>query len=87
MFADFRIRVGEPFSAPAVRETAVVREGDGTMVCWITTDRKRFIRRIVQTGERRDGFVQILSGLKSGELVAGEGAVFLSNQAAIDGAR
>jgi cobalt-zinc-cadmium efflux system membrane fusion protein len=87
MFADFRIRVGEPFSASAVRETAVVREGDGTMVCWTTIDRKRFFRQIVQTGERRDGFVQIESGLKPGELVAGEGAVFLSNQAAIEGVR
>lgn len=87
MFADFRIRIGEPFSAAAVREAAVVREGDGTMVCWTTIDRKLFVRRVIETGERGDGFVQIRSGLKTGERVAGEGAIFLSNQAAIDGAR
>jgi len=83
MFANFSIRVGEPIVALAAPQSAVVREGDGTMVCWVTKDRRRFVRRVVTAGLRQNGFVQILSGLQLGELVVGEGAIFLSNQAAI----
>lgn len=79
MFANYTIRVGDPVTSTAAPESAVVREGDGTMVCWVTTDRRRFVQRVVTIGERKDGFVQILSGLNADELVVGDGAVFLSN--------
>jgi cobalt-zinc-cadmium efflux system membrane fusion protein len=79
MFANFVIRIGDPVTSTATPESAVVREGDGTMICWVTTDRRRFVRRVVTVGERKDGFVQILSGLKVDELVVSDGAVFLSN--------
>ncbi|KAF2989888.1 efflux RND transporter periplasmic adaptor subunit [Methylocystis sp. MJC1] len=83
MFADFTIRTGDPVSSTAAPASAIVREGDGTMTCWVTTDRRRFTRRTVMIGQRRDGFVQILSGLAAEELIVGDGAVFLSNQAAL----
>jgi cobalt-zinc-cadmium efflux system membrane fusion protein len=83
MFANFTIEVGGPIAALATPQSALVREGDGTMVCWATKDRRRFMRRVVTAGLRQSGFVQILSGLQLGELVVGEGAIFLSNQAAI----
>ncbi|SPE56736.1 hypothetical protein SBV1_2520004 [Verrucomicrobia bacterium] len=57
----------------------MVREADGTMTAWVTTDRHRFVQRIIKTGLRRDDRVQILEGLQRGELVAADGAVFLSN--------
>jgi cobalt-zinc-cadmium efflux system membrane fusion protein len=57
----------------------VVRESDGTMTAWVTTDRHRFVQRILMTGLRRDGQVQILAGLRRGELAVTEGAVFLDN--------
>jgi cobalt-zinc-cadmium efflux system membrane fusion protein len=57
----------------------VVREGDGTMTVWVTTDRRRFAKRTVKIGLQRDGHAQILEGLQPGELVANEGALFLSN--------
>jgi len=79
MFANFTIRIGDPTTSTAVPESAVVREGDGTMICWVTTDQRRFARRIVAVGQRKDGFAQILSGLNADELVVGDGAVFLSN--------
>jgi cobalt-zinc-cadmium efflux system membrane fusion protein len=83
MFANFVIRVGEPTRSPGVPIDGVVREGDGTMSIWVTTDRHHFVRRIVKTGERRDGYRQILDGVAAGELVATEGAIFLSNELAI----
>ena len=39
------------------------------MTAWVTTDRHQFTQRIVKTGLRRDGRVQILAGLQRGELV------------------
>ena len=40
---------------------------------------RRFTERIIKTGLRKDGRVQILDGLKRGELAVSDGAVFLSN--------
>jgi membrane fusion protein, heavy metal efflux system len=79
MFANFIIRVGELAHSPAVPVDGVVREGDGTMTVWVTADRRRFTPRAVKIGEQRDGYRQILKGVQIGELVATEGALFLSN--------
>jgi cobalt-zinc-cadmium efflux system membrane fusion protein len=49
------------------------------MTAWVTTDRHRFVQRIIKTGLRKDDRVQILDGLQRGELVVADGAVFLSN--------
>jgi cobalt-zinc-cadmium efflux system membrane fusion protein len=57
----------------------IAREGDGTMTAWVTTDRKKFTQRTVKIGLSQAGFVQILDGLKPGELVATDGALFLNN--------
>ncbi len=79
MFANFVIRIGAPVRSPAVPLDGVVREGDGTMTIWVTADRRRFTGRTVKIGEQRDGYRQILEGVQAGELVATEGAIFLSN--------
>ena len=79
MLANFVIRVHEPVETTAIPANGVVREPDGTMVAWVTTDRRRFTQRVIQVGLRTDGQVQILDGLQRGELVASDGAVFLSN--------
>jgi membrane fusion protein, heavy metal efflux system len=83
MFGNFTIIVGEPIRSPAVPLPGVVREGDGTQTVWVTADRRRFIQRTVRIGGQRDGYRQILEGLQPGELVASEGAVFLSNMVTI----
>jgi len=57
----------------------VVREADGTLTVWVTTDRHRFVQRIIRAGLRSAGQVQILDGLHQGELAVTDGAVFLSN--------
>jgi cobalt-zinc-cadmium efflux system membrane fusion protein len=80
MFATFVIRTGQPVHAPAVPLNGVVREGDGTMSVWVlTSDRHRFQRRTVKIGLQRDGYDQILEGLRPGESVATDGAILLSN--------
>jgi membrane fusion protein, heavy metal efflux system len=79
MFATFVIRTGTAVRSPAVPLNGVIRESDGTMAVWVTTDRKRLVKRTVKVGLEQDGFDQILEGLQPGELVATEGALFLSN--------
>jgi multidrug efflux pump subunit AcrA (membrane-fusion protein) len=79
MLADCVIRVHEPAEATAVPANAVVREADGTMTAWVTNDRHRFSQRVIKVGLRQNERVQVLEGLRHGELVVTEGAIFLSN--------
>lgn len=79
MLANFVIRVQAPTEATAIPADGVVRESDGTMTAWVTTDRHRFVQRVIKTGLRKDDEVQILDGLQRGEPVVIEGAVFLDN--------
>ena len=83
MFANFVIRIGDPVRSPAVPLNGVVREGDGSMTVWVTADRRKFSRRVVKVGLEHDGYWQILEGVQPGELVATEGAIFLSNMPTI----
>jgi cobalt-zinc-cadmium efflux system membrane fusion protein len=80
MFANFTIRIGDPFEATSVPNSALVREGDGTMTVWLTADRRHFEKRTVETGLRQRGVTQIVEGVQPGELVVTDGALFLSNK-------
>jgi len=83
MFGNFTITIGAPVRSPAVPLDGVVREGDGTQTIWVTADRRHFTRRTVTIGDVRNGFRQILDGVKVGELVATDGAIFLDNMVSI----
>ena len=61
MLADFVIQVRAPVRAPAVPTTTVVREGDGTMTAWVTTDRRHMTQRMV---DRRAGARWTLPGAR-----------------------
>ena len=80
MLASFTIETEPPKLSVSVPLDAIVREGDGTMTVWVTTDGRRFDRRSVTIGMEQDGWRQILSGLSAGEKVASTGAIFLSNK-------
>jgi multidrug efflux pump subunit AcrA (membrane-fusion protein) len=86
MLADFAIRVQKPINALAIPANGVVREGDGTMTAWVTTDRSHFSQRIIKIGLQENDLDQVLDGLQPGELVVTDGAVFLDNmlQAPVD---
>jgi len=79
MLAEVTIQIHQPVESVAVPYDGVVREGDGTMTAWVTTDRHHFTQTVVKTGLRQDGEVQILDGLQRGELVVTKGAIFLDN--------
>jgi membrane fusion protein, heavy metal efflux system len=77
MLATFVIRTGDPVRATAVPADAVVREPDGTMTVWVTTDKRHFTQRIVTLGLQHGGYDQITDGVKPGEQVATDGAILL----------
>ena len=79
MLANFVICVGNPVEGTAIAANGVVREPDGTITAWVTTDRRHFSQRVIKTGLRTDRQVQVLEGLQRGELVVSDGAIFLSN--------
>ena len=70
-----------------VPEQAVVLRPAGKVVYLI--DEGRAVQRVVEAGYKKDGRVEILSGLAEGETVAVDGAGFLTDRApvAIAGAR
>ncbi|MDE1981034.1 MAG: efflux RND transporter periplasmic adaptor subunit [Betaproteobacteria bacterium] len=79
MLANFAIQTGVTAHSPSVPADSVVRENDGTMSVWVTTDRHRFYKRTVTLGLQQGGQYQILNGIQAGENVATEGAIFLSH--------
>jgi cobalt-zinc-cadmium efflux system membrane fusion protein len=79
MLANFTIQVQDPVESVAIPVNGVVRNGDGTMAAWVTTDGHKYVQRLVKIGLQRDGQDQVLSGLQRGELAVTDGAVFISN--------
>jgi len=79
MLATITIELGPPTEALAIPSDGVVREGDGTLTAWVTSDRRHFRQRVIETGLREDGEVQILHGVRPDELVVTRGAIYLDN--------
>ncbi len=82
MFANFAITVNSAVNGIAVPQSAVVREGDGAMSVWITTNGRHFIRKTVKIGQIQNDLDEIVEGLQQGESIVTEGAIFLSNKLA-----
>ena len=79
MFAAFVIVTGEPVKAPAMPLDGVVREGDGSMTVWTTTDGHHFVQRTVRLGLQHQGYDQIVDGVSVGDRVVVKGAIILDN--------
>ncbi|HXC26460.1 MAG TPA: efflux RND transporter periplasmic adaptor subunit [Stellaceae bacterium] len=82
MLATFVITTGPAVNGIGVPFDAVVREPDGTMTAWVTTDKRHYTQRIVKLGLQDASDYQIVDGLKEGETIATEGAILLDNIAA-----
>ena len=76
MFARFTIISGDPVTAPAVPQSAVVYEGDGARV-WVAQDDGTIAARTVITGRTSGGMVEIRSGLTAGEKIVTSGTLFI----------
>jgi RND family efflux transporter MFP subunit len=76
-----QVVTGRKENAVVVPEQSVVLRPAGKVV-YLVEDGKA-VQRIVQTGLRKDGVVEIVAGLAGGETVAVDGAGFLTNDAAV----
>jgi len=76
------VRVALRKGAVVVPEASVVRRPAGTVVYVVEEGKAR--QRLVQTGLKREGIVEILSGLEAGERVAVDGAGFLTEGARVE---
>lgn len=79
MQASFTFTLAAPITGISIPANALARDSDGSMYAWGTQDGLRFKRRKVRTGLSQNGMVQILEGLVSGEKIAMDKALFLSN--------
>jgi RND family efflux transporter MFP subunit len=67
--------------AVVVPEQSVVLRPAGDVVYLIKDDKA--LQRVVETGLRQEGMVEIISGISAGETVAVDGASFLTDQATV----
>ena len=79
MFAAFVIVTGDPVKAAAMPLDGVVREGDGSMTVWVTTDGHHFAQRTGRLGLQDGGYDQVMDGVSPGERVVVKGAIILDN--------
>ena len=79
MFATFRIKTGNNERTVGVPASAVVWDGEDSVV-WVQTEPTQFQRRKVRIGREQEGFVQIRDGVRTGEMVATRGAIFIDNE-------
>jgi membrane fusion protein, heavy metal efflux system len=73
MFAKVNVSTGETIRGLAVPESALV-DDNGRPVVFVLLDAETFEKRVVSTGVRSGGFVQVLEGLKAKERVVSQGA-------------
>lgn len=76
-----RVQVAVHTGAVMVPAQSVVRRPAGA-VAYVIKDGKAG-QRVLQTGERSDGWIEVLEGLQAGERVATDGAAYLSDGAAV----
>lgn len=79
MFASFVIRHAGGDEAPAllIPASAVIYEGDTARV-WVVGSHRTLRPRMIHVGERRNGMVRVLGGLKFGEPIVTAGALFVN---------
>jgi len=63
--------------ALTVPDTALLRNTENQPYVYVSTDNGKFAERTLNTGASTDGRTQVLSGLKPGDKVVAEGALFL----------
>ncbi|HET9789792.1 MAG TPA: efflux RND transporter periplasmic adaptor subunit [Candidatus Angelobacter sp.] len=77
MYVTATVVAGKIDNALLVPDAAVLRDAENEPFVYVTAGQDQFTRRPVTLGQSSDGKTQIVSGLKPGEQVAGDGSLFL----------
>ena len=78
------VRTGEPEEVTAVPAEALIEE-KGIWTAYVATGPESFERRIVETGVRDGGYVEITGGLEPGERIVRQGAYYVKLAATTSG--
>ena len=79
MFVDVIVPTSEVRMVLLIPHDAV-QEIDHKPVVFVKKDESRFEKRNVQTGEKTDHGIEVISGLKEGEIVVAEGSFSLKSE-------
>ena len=77
MYVTATVVAGQISGALLLPDASVLRDNQNMPFVYVETAPNRFARRQVELGESKDGKTQIVSGLKPGDKVAGDGSLFL----------
>jgi membrane fusion protein, heavy metal efflux system len=77
MYVTATVVAGKIDNALLVPDAAVLRDAENEPFVYVTAGQDQFIRRPVKLGQSSDGKTQMVTGLKPGEQVAGDGSLFL----------
>ena len=77
MYVSASVNAGTIGNALAVPDAALLRDAENQPYVYLAEGNDQFAQRSVSTGMNANGSTQITSGLKSGDKVVAEGAVFL----------
>lgn len=77
MYVTATVVAGKVNDAIAVPDASVLRDAENEPFVYVQVGSDQFARRSVKIGDSQNGHTQIVSGLKPGEKVAGDGSLFL----------
>jgi membrane fusion protein, heavy metal efflux system len=77
MYVAVTVKAGKIPNAIALPDAAILRDSENQPFVYAAAAPNQFGRRSVELGERLDGQTQVMSGLKVGDQVIGNGSLFL----------
>jgi membrane fusion protein, heavy metal efflux system len=77
MYLEAVIHTGTDKNVLSVPVSAVLHDSENEPFVYVEVQPRQFARRSVAMGAQQNGYVEIRSGLKTGEKVVSEGSVFL----------
>jgi cobalt-zinc-cadmium efflux system membrane fusion protein len=77
MYVTASVMAGKNVDALTVPDSAVLRDTENQPFVYVQTEANRFARRVVTVGDNQSGKTQVVSGVKEGERVVGDGSLFL----------
>ena len=80
MYVTAEVRAGVIPNALSVPDAAVLRDTENMPYVYLQTGNNQFARRMVTIGESQSGKTQILTGLRAGDKIVGDGSLFLQFQ-------
>jgi membrane fusion protein, heavy metal efflux system len=80
MYVTAEVRAGTISNALTVPDAAVLRDTDNMPYVYLQTSNNQFARRMVTLGQVGGGTTQILTGLRAGDKIVGNGSLFLQFQ-------